>query len=200
MLCGLYQPDAGALLLDGIPAATLCLPALREAVAVVPQDTVLFHDTLRANLLFARPAADEADMLDAARTAGLDSVAAALPDGWDTVVGERGLRLSGGEKQRVAIARAVLKCPRLLILDEATASLDTRTERAIQTSLEAAARGTTTLVIAHRLSTVRNADEIAVMEDGRIVERGRHDALLAQGGRYAALWFAQENEAPVVEG
>ncbi|WP_052402330.1 ATP-binding cassette domain-containing protein [Muricoccus aerilatus] len=196
LLCGLYRPDGGTIRLDGVPVADLSLSALREAVAVVPQDTILFHDTLRANLLFARPEADEAAMLEAARTAELDTVAEALPDGWDTVVGERGLRLSGGEKQRVAIARAVLKRPRLLLLDEATASLDTRTERAIQSGLEAAARGVTTLVIAHRLSTIRDADEIAVMEDGRIVERGRHAVLLAQGGYYAALWHAQEVETP----
>ncbi|SDB21711.1 ATP-binding cassette, subfamily B [Belnapia rosea] len=196
LLCGLYRPKEGAIRLNGVPVADLSLPALRGAVAVVPQDTVLFHDTLRANLLFARPEADDAAMLEAARTAGLDTVVEALPDGWDTVVGERGLRLSGGEKQRVAIARAVLKRPRLLLLDEATASLDTQTERAIQSGLEAAARGVTTLVIAHRLSTIRDADEIAVMEDGRIIERGRHAMLLAQGGRYAALWHAQEVETP----
>jgi len=196
LLCGLYRPDGGRIRLDGVPVADLSLAALRGAVAVVPQDTVLFHDTLRANLLFARPGADDAAMQEAARTAGLDVVAEALPDGWDTVVGERGLRLSGGEKQRVAIARAVLKRPRLLLLDEATASLDTRTERAIQSGLEAAARGVTTLVIAHRLSTIRDADEIAVMEEGHIVERGRHAALLARGGRYAALWHAQEAAVP----
>ncbi|MFC0386792.1 ATP-binding cassette domain-containing protein [Muricoccus vinaceus] len=192
LICGLYRPDGGALRLDGVPISDLSLTALRSAVAVVPQDTVLLHDTLRANLIFALPEASEAEMLEAARVAGLETVVDALPEGWDTVVGERGLRLSGGEKQRVAIARAVLKRPRLLLLDEATSSLDTRTERAIQSSLDDAARGVTTLVIAHRLSTVRNADEIAVMEDGRIAERGRHELLLAAGGRYAALWHAQE--------
>lgn len=200
LICGLYRPAAGAARLAGVRSSDLSLAALRSAVAVVPQDTVLFHDTLRANLLFALPEASEAEMLEAARVAGLEAVLDALPDGWDTVVGERGLRLSGGEKQRVAIARAVLKRPRLLLLDEATASLDTRTERAIQSSLEAAADGVTTLVIAHRLSTVRNAHEIAVMEDGRIVERGRHEALLAAGGRYAALWQAQEQEGPSGQG
>lgn len=195
LICGLYRPDGGAIRLDDVPVSDLSLPALRSAVAVVPQDTVLLHDTLRANLLFALPEASEAEMLQAARVAGLEAMVDVLPDGWDTVVGERGLRLSGGEKQRVAIARAVLKRPRLLLLDEATASLDTRTERAIQSNLEAAASGVTTLVIAHRLSTVRNANEIAVMEDGRIIERGRHEVLLATGGRYAELWRAQEDEA-----
>ncbi|WP_161993553.1 ATP-binding cassette domain-containing protein [Muricoccus nepalensis] len=197
LICSLYRPDSGALQLDDVPISDLSLSALRSAVAVVPQDTVLLHDTLRANLLFARPEASEREMLDAARVAGLEPVVEVLPEGWDTVVGERGLRLSGGEKQRVAIARAVLKGPRLLLLDEATASLDTRTEQAIQSSLDDAARGVTTLVIAHRLSTVRGADEIAVMEEGRIVERGRHEVLLAAGGRYAALWRAQENSAVV---
>lgn len=195
LVCRLYQPDGGAIRLDGVPTSDLSLDALRTAVAVVPQDTILLHDTLRANVAFAWPDAPEAALLDAARVAGLATLVEVLPDGWETVVGERGLRLSGGEKQRVAIARAVLRRPRLLIMDEATASLDTRTERAIQSSLETAARGVTTLVIAHRLSTVRNADEIAVMDDGRIVERGCHEVLLAAGGRYAALWHAQEQTA-----
>lgn len=195
LMCGLYRPDSGTLRLDKMPISDLSLAALRSAVAVVPQDTVLLHDTLRANVIFAWPDAPEAALLEAARVAGLSVLVEALPDGWDTVVGERGLRLSGGEKQRVAIARAVLRRPRLLILDEATASLDTRTERDIQSALEAAASEVTTLVIAHRLSTVRNADEIAVMEDGRIVERGSHDTLLTLGGRYAALWHAQEEVA-----
>jgi ABC-type multidrug transport system fused ATPase/permease subunit len=200
MLFRLYQPSSGRLLIDGIPIEEIRLSSLRDAIAVVPQDTVLFHDTLENNVAFGRLGATPDEIREAARIAGLDRVIAALPDGWDTIVGERGLRLSGGEKQRVAIARAVLKRPRLFVLDEATSSLDTRTEQTIQESLDAASQGVTTLIIAHRLSTVRNADEIIVLDEGRVVERGDHDSLLAQGGSYAALWRAQQEEEDAVVG
>ncbi|HEX2529765.1 MAG TPA: ATP-binding cassette domain-containing protein [Geminicoccus sp.] len=195
MLFRLYQPTGGRLLIDGLPIEEIALASLRDAIAVVPQDTVLFHDTLASNVAFGRPEATPDEVAEAARIAGLDRVVAALPDGWNTIVGERGLRLSGGEKQRVAIARAVLKHPRLFILDEATSSLDTRTEQMIQESLTRASHGVTTLIIAHRLSTVRDADEIVVLDEGRVIERGSHDLLLAKGGSYAALWRAQQEEA-----
>lgn len=190
----LYPAGGGQIALDGIPVEDLDLRELRGATAVVPQETVLLHDTLRRNVAFGRPDASLEDIEAAATTAGLDRVVAMLPEGWETIVGERGLRLSGGERQRVAIARALLKSPRLLVLDEATASLDTRTEREVQARLDLLARGTTTLVIAHRLSTVRQADEIVVLEQGEIVERGRHDELLQRDGLYASLWRAQNEE------
>ena len=192
LLFRLYEPTAGRILIDGAPAGSLDLHALRAAMAIVPQDTPLFHETLAENVLFGRPDATQDEVAAAAAFAGLDPVVAALPDGWDTVVGERGLRLSGGEKQRVAIARAILKRPRLFVLDEATSSLDTHTERFIQDSLVSAVRGTTTLVIAHRLSTVRDADEIIVLDAGVVAERGSHAALLARDGLYAGLWAAQQ--------
>jgi ABC-type multidrug transport system fused ATPase/permease subunit len=187
----LYAADGGWIALDGVPVEELDLQALRTAIAIVPQETVLLHDTLRRNVAFGQPDASPDEIEAAARTAGLDRVVASLPEGWETVVGERGLRLSGGERQRVAIARALLKKPRLLVLDEATASLDTRTEREVQARLDLLARGTTTLVIAHRLSTIRQADEIVVLDHGVIVERGGHDQLLQHEGLYASLWRAQ---------
>jgi ABC-type transport system involved in Fe-S cluster assembly fused permease/ATPase subunit len=191
LLFRLYQPDQGQILIGGTPIQSVDLGALRDAIAIVPQDTVLFNDTLQQNVAFGRPGASLAEIEAAATAAGLAGVVAALPDGWDTVVGERGLRLSGGERQRVAIARTVLKRPRLFIFDEATSAMDTRTERAIQDSLAAASRGTTTLIIAHRLSTVRDADEILVLHDGQVAEQGSHRTLLAKGGLYAAMWAAQ---------
>lgn len=198
LLFRLYPATEGSITLDGINIEALDPALLREAIAVVPQETVLFHDTLLSNVAFGRPEASQAEIEDAARIAGLESVVAALPEGWQTVVGERGLRLSGGERQRVAIARAVLKRPRLLVLDEATASLDTRTERAIQAKLDLLAQGVTTLMIAHRLSTVSGADLIVVLEDGVVAERGDHTTLLRAGGRYAALWNAQREESDAV--
>ncbi len=165
--------------------------SLRAAIGIVPQDTVLFNDDLRYNIRYGRPEASDAEVEAAARAAHLDGTIRALPDGYASEVGERGLKLSGGEKQRVAIARALLKNPALLIFDEATSALDSRAERAIQAELDRIAEGRTTLVIAHRLSTVMHADQILVLEGGRIIERGRHHALLAANGRYAQLWQLQ---------
>jgi ATP-binding cassette subfamily B protein len=158
---------------------------------VVPQDTVLFNDTIRYNIGYGRPRASQAEIEEAAKLAQVHDFVLRLPAGYDTIVGERGLKLSGGEKQRVAIARTILKDPRILILDEATSALDTRTEQDIQTALRNVARHRTTLTIAHRLSTVVDADEIVVLEDGRVVERGTHAALLARDGVYAQMWSRQ---------
>jgi ATP-binding cassette subfamily B protein len=158
---------------------------------MVTQETYLFHDTIRANLLYARPDATQEELEDACRTANIHDFIAGLPDGYETVVGERGYRLSGGEKQRVAIARVVLKDPRVLILDEATSHLDSESEHLIQRALERVMVGRTSLVIAHRLSTILSADQILVIDEGRLVERGRHEALLAEGGLYRDLYERQ---------
>ena len=163
---------------------------------MVPQDNVLFNDSIRYNILYGRPEASEAEMRAAAAQAQIDRFIESAPGGYDAQVGERGLKLSGGEKQRVAIARTLLKAPPLLVLDEATSALDTATEREIQGSLEAMSRGRTTIVIAHRLSTVINADEILVLDKGLVVERGNHETLLAQNGAYAALWRRQQRDEP----
>jgi ABC-type transport system involved in Fe-S cluster assembly fused permease/ATPase subunit len=168
--------------------------SLRAAIAIVPQDTVLFNDSIYYNIHYGRPDASHDEVLAAAQAAQLADFIEQLPEGFATRVGERGLKLSGGEKQRVAIARALLKNPPLLIFDEATSALDSKTEKAIQASIDNAARGRTTLLIAHRLSTIMNADEILVMDGGRIVERGPHPALLAAGGRYAQMWALQQQE------
>src|SRR6185312_3684657 len=177
--------------------------SLRAAIGVVPQDTVLFNDTIRYNIAYGRPGATQAEIEQAARAAQVHDFVLRLPEGYDTRVGERGLKLSGGEKQRVAIARTLLKDPRILILDEATSALDTRTEQDIQAALGAVARHRTTLVIAHRLSTVVDADEIIVLEEGRVAERGTHAGLLARGGLYARMWalqaVEQEEAAPEPE-
>jgi ATP-binding cassette subfamily B protein len=181
------DPESGRVLLDGIDARDLTLASLGRAIGVVFQDPFLFHTSLRENLRFGRPDATDAELADAAQDAQLLDVVRALPEGWDTIVGERGHRLSGGEKQRVALARALLKDPRVLVLDEATAHLDAISERAMQAALAAATRGRTSLVIAHRLSTVRDADLILVLDHGILVERGTHDELLAAGGLYARM-------------
>jgi ATP-binding cassette subfamily B protein len=173
--------------------------SLRAAIGVVPQDTVLFNDTIRYNIAYGRPDATEAEIVQAARLAQVHDFVLKLPDGYDTRVGERGLKLSGGEKQRVAIARTLLKDPRILILDEATSALDTRTEQEIQAALRDAARGRTTLVIAHRLSTVVEADEIIVLQEGRIAERGHHAALMALDGLYAEMWRRQSEAVEAAE-
>ena len=168
--------------------------SLREHIGIVPQDTVLFNDTIYHNIAYAQPSASHDDVLAAAKAARIHHFIEQLPDGYDTVVGERGLKLSGGEKQRVAIARTLLKNPPILILDEATSALDTRTERAIQDQLKAIAQERTTLIIAHRLSTVVDADVILVMDNGRVVERGTHQSLMAKQGVYATMWALQQQD------
>ena len=186
--------NAGGIRINDVDLRELKQDSLRAAIGIVPQDTVLFNDTIHYNIQYGRPTATEAEVIEAARAAQLHDFVSRLPDGYQTRVGERGLKLSGGEKQRVAIARALLKNPPIMIFDEATSALDTKTEQAIQAQLDQAARGRTTLVIAHRLSTVMNADAILVLEHGRIVERGTHRALLDAGGAYAQMWALQQQE------
>jgi ATP-binding cassette subfamily B protein len=183
----LYDPEQGAVRIDGVDLRELTFDSLASAVGVVSQETYLFHASVRENLRFACPEATDSDVEEAARAAQIHDTIAALPEGYDTVVGERGFRFSGGEKQRIAIARTILRNPPVLVLDEATSALDVATERAVGQALETLAEGRTTLVIAHRLSTVRDADQIVVLDKGEVVERGTHEELLALGGRYAAL-------------
>ena len=187
----MIDPQSGRVAIDGVDLRDLKFSALREAVALVPQDVALFNDTLEANIAFGRPDATPTEIAAAAEAAELSAFVASLPEGMATKVGERGLKLSGGERQRVGLARALLADPRVLILDEATSALDSRTEAAIQQTLRRARKGRTTLVVAHRLSTIADADEILVLRKGRIVERGAHADLLALGGEYAALWKRQ---------
>ncbi len=192
LLFRFYDVTGGRILIDGADLRAVTQESLRAAIGVVPQDTVLFNDTIYYNIAYGRPEASREEVEEAARLARIHDFIQELPDGYATVVGERGLKLSGGEKQRVAIARTMLKRPRILLFDEATSSLDTRTEQEIQKSLDEVSRGRTTLVIAHRLSTVVGADEILVMEEGRIVERGDHESLLQAAGVYAAMWTRQQ--------
>jgi ATP-binding cassette subfamily B protein len=200
LLFRFYDVTGGRILIDGHDVRDLTQDSLRAAIGVVPQDTVLFNDTIRYNIAYGRVGATQTDIEHAARLAQVHDFVQRLPDGYDTMVGERGLKLSGGEKQRVAIARTILKDPRILILDEATSALDTRTEQDIETALRNVAANRTTLVIAHRLSTVVDADEILVLVDGRIAERGAHAGLLAQGGVYSEMWQRQaETEEPAIE-
>jgi ATP-binding cassette subfamily B protein len=189
-----YDVDEGAIEIDGEDIRGVTQSSLRRAIGVVPQDTVLFNDTIFYNIAYGRPDASREEVAAAARLAHIDDFVRSLPDGYDTMVGERGLKLSGGEKQRVAIARVILKAPRILIFDEATSALDTKTEREIQASLAEVSARRTTLIIAHRLSTIIEADEILVLEQGAIVERGRHAELLARHGVYAAMWARQQEE------
>lgn len=194
LLFRFYDIQGGRLLIDGQDIRDITQASLRQAVGIVPQDTVLFNDTIAYNIRYGKPLATDAEVREAARAAQLDSFIAQLPDGYETSVGERGLKLSGGEKQRLAIARTLLKHPAMLIFDEATSALDSRTERALQEELTKLARNRTTLIIAHRLSTVVNADQIIVMDQGRIVERGTHQTLLATGGTYASMWNMQQRQ------
>ena len=195
LLFRFYDVDAGAIEIDGQDIRDVTQDSLRRAIGVVPQDTVLFNDSILYNIAYGRPGASRDEIEDAARFARIHDFVAGLPDGYDTVVGERGLKLSGGEKQRVAIARVILKAPEILIFDEATSALDTKTEREIQASLAEVATGRTTLIIAHRLSTIVDADQVLVLDGGRVVERGHHRELIALGGVYAAMWARQQEAA-----
>jgi ATP-binding cassette, subfamily B, bacterial len=187
LVARLYDTTEGRVTVDGVDVRDLSFASLARAVGLVSQETYLFHATIRENLRFAKPDASDEELEAAARAAQIHDLIASLPDGYDTVVGERGYRFSGGEKQRIAIARTILRNPPVLVLDEATSALDTETERAVQAALDALAEGRTTIAIAHRLSTIRDADEIVVLDGGRVTERGTHDELIARGGRYAAL-------------
>src|SRR5213082_767682 len=183
----LYDPSRGSITIAGVDIRDLSFQALSDLVGVVSQETYLFHESVRENLRFAKPDATDEEIEAAAEAARIHDLIAALPEGYDTVVGERGYRFSGGEKQRIAIARTILRNPPILVLDEATSSLDTETERLVQEALDRLSRGRTTIAIAQRLSTIRDADQIVVLDHGRVVERGRHEELIAAGGRYAAL-------------
>ena len=191
----LIDPQSGAVRIDGQDLRSVTQASLRRAVALVPQDVALFNDTLGVNIGFGKPGASEAEVWEAAEAAELGAFVRALPDGLQTRVGERGLKLSGGERQRVGLARALLADPRVLILDEATSALDSRTEAAIQATLRKVRGGRTTLIVAHRLSTVADADEILVLKGGKVVEQGSHDVLIGRNGEYAALWRKQTREA-----
>ncbi|MDB5360895.1 MAG: transporter transrane region family protein 2 [Rhodospirillales bacterium] len=195
LLFRFYDVDAGQILIDGQDIRTVTQTSLRAALGIVPQDTVLFNDSITYNIAYGRPGASTAEIEQAARMAHIHDFILAMPDGYRTMVGERGLKLSGGEKQRVAIARTILKNPAITLFDEATSALDTNTEREIQTNLKEVSRGRTTLVIAHRLSTIIDADEIIVLEAGHIAERGRHFDLVAAKGRYAEMWRKQQEAA-----
>jgi ATP-binding cassette subfamily B protein len=199
LLFRFYDATSGRILVDGQDTRSVRQQSLRAAIGVVPQDTVLFNDTIRYNIAYGRPDATEEEIVRAAQLAQVHDFVLRLPDGYDTKVGERGLKLSGGEKQRVAIARTILKDPRILILDEATSALDTRTEQEIQAALRDVSRDRTTLVIAHRLSTVVEADEILVLQDGQVAERGSHAALIAADGLYAEMWRRQSEAVAAAE-
>ena len=198
LLFRFYDASAGRITFNGHDIRQLSQDSLRAHIGIVPQDTVLFNDSIYYNIAYGRPDASREEVIEAARSAHIHDFVMGLPDGYDTTVGERGLKLSGGEKQRVAIARTILKNPPVLVFDEATSALDSRTEKAIQAELLSIAANRTTLIIAHRLSTIAEADCILVMDAGRIIERGTHRELLAAGGRYAEMWRLQQ-EGEVLE-
>jgi ATP-binding cassette subfamily B protein len=193
LLFRFYDVQQGRITIAGQDIKQLTQASVRQAIGIVPQDTVLFNDTVEYNIAYGKPGASRAEVEEAARAARIHDFISSTPAGYATMVGERGLKLSGGEKQRVAIARTLLKNPPIMIFDEATSALDSANERAIQAELRSIAENKTTLVVAHRLSTVVDAHEILVMEAGQIIERGTHAALLAQGGRYASMWALQQS-------
>jgi ATP-binding cassette subfamily B protein len=195
LLFRFYDVTGGRIDIDGQDIRDVTQESLRSAIGIVPQDTVLFNDTLYYNIAYGKPDATREQVVEAARAAHILHFIESLPRQWDTIVGERGLKLSGGEKQRVAIARTLLKDPAILLLDEATSALDSKTEKIIQAELREVMKHRTTMTIAHRLSTIIDADEILVMEAGRIIERGRHEVLLAKGGHYAHMWEMQQQQA-----
>ena len=195
LLFRFYDPTAGSITIDGQNIAEVTQHSLRQHIWIVPQDTVLFNDSIFENIRYGRPDASEEEVNEAIRLAHLDQFISHLPEGAQTTVGERGLKLSGGEKQRVAIARAILKRPAIMVFDEATSSLDSQSEQAILRALREVAQGHTSLVIAHRLSTIVDADNILVMHQGQIIEQGDHETLLSQQGVYAGLWQAQQKQA-----
>jgi ABC-type transport system involved in Fe-S cluster assembly fused permease/ATPase subunit len=199
LLYRFYDVTGGSISIDGQDLRDVTQESLRSAIGMVPQDTVLFNDTIGYNIEYGRPGASTEDVRAAAAMAQVGPFIETLPKGYDTPVGERGLKLSGGEKQRVAIARTILKAPSILILDEATSALDTKTERDIQSALDVVSQNRTSVVIAHRLSTVVNADEILVLRDGAIAERGNHTALLQQDGLYAQMWNRQREVSEAEE-
>jgi ATP-binding cassette subfamily B protein len=195
LLFRFYEPTGGRILIDGQDIAEISQASLRAALGIVPQDSVLFNDSIGYNIGYGRDGSSQAEIEEAARGAAIHDFIASLPDGYNAQVGERGLKLSGGEKQRVAIARTLLKNPPILIFDEATSALDSRTEAAIQDTMRAVAARRTSIVIAHRLSTIVDADQIVVLNEGRVAERGTHAQLLRKNGLYADMWARQQNEA-----